>query len=138
MLARRFLWVVAGITILVALGALAYRLFEPQLMKFALIPTVHFEGAAPADERAYQRAEMWIARPDIANNASLWTPAGVKRDGEKKALLFFIHPTSYLQRSRWNAPLDNVEANDRAALFLRGQASAFNAQPWVVVQAERL
>src|SRR6185312_11558493 len=32
----------------------------------------------------------------------------------------------YLERAQWNAPLDNQEANDRAALFLRAQASAFN------------
>ena len=44
-----------------------------------------------------------------------------------RAAVFAIHPTSYLDRSRWNAPLDNQEANDRAALFLRAQASAFNA-----------
>ena len=43
------------------------------------------------------------------------------------AAIFFIHPTSYLNRAHWNAPLDDAEANDRAALFLRGQASAFNA-----------
>ena len=32
MLARRFLWVIAGLTILFMAGLLAYRLFEAQLM----------------------------------------------------------------------------------------------------------
>ena len=40
--------------------------------------------------------------------------------------MFFVHPTSYLNRAHWIAPLDDAEANARAALFLRGQASAFN------------
>ena len=48
------------------------------------------------------------------------------------AAVFFIHPTSYLDRAHWNAPLDDAEANGRAALFLRGQASVFNeaGQVW--------
>jgi peptidoglycan/LPS O-acetylase OafA/YrhL len=45
MLARRFLWVVAILTMLVVAGALAYRLFERQLMKLALVPTERFRSA---------------------------------------------------------------------------------------------
>ena len=132
MLARRFLWVVAGLTILFMIGALAYRLLEPQLMKLALVPTVRFESAPAVDPEIYRRADMWIARPDIANNPSTWTPKGVKRDGEKKAIVFFIHPTSFLEKSHWNAPLDDKESQWRARLFVQSQASAFNdvAEIW--------
>src|SRR3954468_21539180 len=126
MLARRFLWIVAGLTMLVMAGALLYRLFEPQLMKLAMVPTAHFETAPAVDPHAYDRADMWIARPDIANNPSLWTPPGVSRSGQVRAEIFFIHPTSYLQKSRWNAPLDDQESQWRARLFVQSQASAFN------------
>src|SRR5690349_8534280 len=74
MLARRFLWIVAGLTVLVMAGALLYRLFEPQLMKFALVPTSRFQSAPAVDPHAYDAAGMWIARPDIPGNPSLWTP----------------------------------------------------------------
>src|SRR3546814_3177453 len=68
-----------------------------------------------------------LARPDIRqNNPALWTPAGVTTDGSGQAAIFFIHPTSYLERSKWNAPLDDKESADRARLFIQGQASAFN------------
>lgn len=40
--------------------------------------------------------------------------------------VFFVHPTSYLDRSRWNAPLDHPESQERAQIFVRGLASAFN------------
>src|SRR5689334_15254061 len=63
MLARRFLWIVAGLTLLVMAGALLYRLFEPQLMKLAMVPTTQFQSAPAVDPRAYARADMWIARP---------------------------------------------------------------------------
>jgi hypothetical protein len=69
---------------------------------------------------------MWIARPDKPGNPALWTPEGFVPAADPKAALFFLHPTSFLDRTRWNAPLDNQDANARAELFLRGQASAFN------------
>lgn len=127
MLARRFLWLVAGLTVLVMLGALGYRLFEPQLMKLALVPTAKFEAAAPPATGAYAPPAMWIARPDIAGNPSLWLPPGVAREPPGEAEIFFIHPTSFLQRSRWNAPLADSESQWRARLFVQSQASAFNA-----------
>ena len=70
---------------------------------------------------------MWIARPDIPGNPALWTPAGYTPEAKPKAAVFFIHPTSYIGRDHWNAALDDAETNARAAIFLRGQASAFNA-----------
>jgi len=51
--------------------------------------------------------------------------------------VFFVHPTSYIPTNidsdiRWNAALDDEEAQDRAKLFLRGLASPFNraAEIW--------
>ena len=125
MLARRFLWVVAILTMLVMAGGLGYRLFDAQLMKLAMIPGERFEAKAAAP-LAYDKPALWIARPDIAGNPSLWTPPGVARGGAVQAEVFFIHPTSYLQRARWNAPLDDSESQWRARLFVQSQASAFN------------
>jgi hypothetical protein len=125
MLARRFLWIVATLTILFVAGAVAYRLLEVQLMKLALVPTTRFEGGTGA-ALGYEPASSWIARPDIGGNPSLWTPPGVKRSGRIAAEIFFIHPTSYLERGHWNAPLADRESQWRARLFVRSQASVFN------------
>ena len=47
--------------------------------------------------------------------------------------VFFVHPTSFLDRSQWNAPLDHAESQNRARIFVRGLASAFNraSEIWV-------
>ncbi|RPF72661.1 DUF3089 domain-containing protein [Aurantiacibacter spongiae] len=59
--------------------------------------------------------------PSSSNRAS--SPPG----SEPPAFaVFFVHPTSYLQRSNWNAPLDDAESQSRARLMVRGMASAFN------------
>lgn len=131
-MARKFLYVVAFLIVLVIAGAFSYRLWGPQLIRFALVPRTAFVAEPDVDSRAYDHARMWIARPDIANNPSLWTPEGYAPAARPPAAVFFIHPTSYIGGSLWNATLTDAETNARAAIFLRGQASAFNAvgQVW--------
>jgi hypothetical protein len=138
MLARRFLWVVAGVIIVVFIGALTYRLFEQQLLKTAMVPTVTFQAKAAEPALRYESTASWIARPDIPGNPALWLPTGYAaptpegsrlEEGAKepeKAAVFFIHPTSFLDRSTWNAPIDDPDSQQRARLFVRHQASAFN------------
>ncbi len=126
-LARKFLYVVAILIVLTLAAAFAYRLFGVQLTRFALVPSARFEALPRVETNAYADARLWIARPDQPGNPALWTPEGYRPATDAPAAVFFIHPTSYLDRSRWNAPLDDARANDLAATFLRGQASAFNA-----------
>lgn len=125
-MARKFLYIVAVLIILVIIAAFSYRLFPGQIMRAAFAPTAAFEAQKPVAVNAYADSKLWIARPDIAQNPALWTPA-IPQAGERPDhATFFIHPTSYLARAHWNAPLDDQEANERAALFVRGQASVFN------------
>ena len=125
--AVRFLWVVAGLTVLVIAGAVAYRIFEQDLMRFVMVPKGEFEEVAMPAGASYAQAGLWVARPDIPNNPALWTPEGFEAASEPEASVFFIHPTSFLESSAWNAPLDDEESQTRAALFVRSQASAFNS-----------
>jgi len=127
MLARRFLWVVAGLILLVLIGLLVFRLFGNQLLRFTMVPTVAFENAPPAAPNAYARADMWLARPGLRDDPSLWIPPGIARpSAPARASIFFIHPTSYLEKGHWNAPLDDQESQRLARLFVRSEASAFN------------
>lgn len=126
LLARKFLYVFIFLILLVVAGVFAFRYFGKDLMKAALIPSATFEGGPKVAPLAYQDAAMWFARPDIANNPALWTPANFKPGEKPAAAVFFIHPTSYIDRTHWNAPLDDQRAIETAKVFLRGQASAFN------------
>lgn len=125
-MARKFLYIFAGLIGLVIVAGFAFRLFGLQLMQAAMVPSATFEAPAAAKPDAYAASDMWIARPDKANNPAMWLPPGVTKEASAKAAIFFIHPTSYLKRSAWNAPLDDEDANERAKLFVRGQASVFN------------
>lgn len=123
-MARKFLYAVVVLIVIAVASLFAFRFWGPQLMRAALVPSapVVILPAPPS----YAGAEMWIARPDKPGNPALWTPKGYTPAAAPKVAVFFLHPTSFLDRNRWNAPLDNQEANARAELFLRGQASAFN------------
>lgn len=124
--AIRFLWVVAILTVLVVAGAILFATFQERLFRWALVPTAEFAEVPMPEGATYRDAAMWIARPDIPDNPSGWLPQGVAPGGEQQASVFFIHPTSYLERTAWNAPLDHQESQWRAGLFVRSQASAFN------------
>lgn len=130
-MARKFLYIFAALIVLVIAAALAYRLFGTDLMRMALTPGESFRRQASVQASAYDDPKLWLARPEIPGNPALWTPEGYAARAADvngpKAAIFFIHPTSYVSRDHWNAPLDDRETNDRSALFLRGQASAFNA-----------
>lgn len=125
-MARKFLYIVAVLIVLALAATFAYRIWGAELLRQAMVPGGRFESQATLPADSYARPEMWLARPDMPGNPALWVPEGFAAADKPAAAVFFIHPTSYLNRARWNAPLDDREANDRAALFLRGQASAFN------------
>ncbi len=126
MLARRFLWIVTGLVLVVLAAAIAYRLFAPELMRAAFVPSVSFTADRRPPGPDYRGPALWIARPDIAANPSLWTAGDAAPTPAPGASVFYVHPTSYLERTHWNAPLDDAVSQQRARTFVRSQASAFN------------
>ena len=69
-------------------------------------PKGHFEDPPQGAGRIIEAAS-WLARPGMADDPSHWLPEGVDTIGaEEAAATFYIHPTTYLERDRWNAPLD--------------------------------
>jgi len=132
--ATRFLWIVAIITMLVIAGAIAYRIFQAQLLKWVLVPSVEFTERPMPDGRTYRDASMWIARPGLADDPSQWRPRDIPAPPSPRASIFFVHPTSFLEKNAWNGPLEDPQGCEqgdacsqwRASLFVRSQASAFN------------
>lgn len=125
-MARKFLYVVAALIVLVIAAAFVYRIWGMQLIRLALVPGETFRVQAAIPSRDYDDARLWVARPDIRGNPAQWTPAGYAPSPHGEAAVFFIHPTSYIRRDHWNGPFDDAETNARTDILVRGQASAFN------------
>lgn len=126
--ARIFLYVIAAIIGLLLLAGITWSLFQKELMQAAFLPSEKFVQLAPLTPKAYAAPQMWHARPDMGSpNPAEWLPVGEKPVAARQAALFYIHPTSYIDRSHWNAPLDSQDANEQARVRIRNQASAFTA-----------
>ncbi|MDE2620273.1 MAG: DUF3089 domain-containing protein [Sphingomonadales bacterium] len=131
---RKFLYVVAVLVGLFIIGRLALTFWGNDLARLALVPSTRFERAAPLPADAYADPAMWLSRPGTRDDPARFRPAGLAPDAAPlPAAVFFIHPTSYVSRAHWNAPLDDTEANRIARALVRALASPFNASPqlWV-------
>jgi hypothetical protein len=137
---RKFLYFIAFCIVLVIAGRIAYELFQKELAQIALVPSAEFAPVKPLDANAYEDPVLWYSRPGIGvSDPARWQPAYAADRGllptpaeaaGKPFAVFFVHPTSYLNRSSWNAPLENggdPEAERIARIYLRGMASPFNA-----------
>lgn len=137
-MAKKFLYFVAACIVIVLVAGIIYKRFEAEITALALVPTAEFAEVQPLDENAYENPALWYSRPGIGvNDPSRWQPlfAGEDappQDGASPArpfAVFFVHPTSLIDRTRWNATLDeaDAEAERIARTYLRGMASPFNA-----------
>jgi len=128
-MARKFLYFIAILIFLAVAGAIAFSAFPGIFMRTAYVPTADFEEQEVIARSAYADPEMWFVHPDKSDNPASWQPSNYVSDAGPMGLaaIFFVHPTSYLDRSRWNARLDDPLTNTRARLFIRGEASVFNA-----------
>ena len=152
-LARKFLYFIAAIIILILAAGVVYQLFPGWIARTAFVPSAEFKPQAAVAPNAYDDPKMWFARPDMEKNPSAWRPAadGSETPGTENpeagdrlippakaaqttaetpfpkgdAAVFFVHPTSYYSRSSWNAPLEDRDSDHRANLFVQGMASAF-------------
>ncbi|BAK66734.1 hypothetical protein SLG_20590 [Sphingobium sp. SYK-6] len=137
-MARKFLYVVAFLTALAIAAMIAFSFFGPKLMQSAMVPRGGFVEPAPLPPGFYDRAEGWISRPgNRRDDPARWQPATLKMPPAApdvvKAAVFFVHPTSSFETTRWNTPVNDPVSSAQAERFVRLQASAFapSGEVWV-------
>lgn len=132
-MARKFLYFIVVLIVLVIAALLALRIWSAELTRFAFVPRGQFETLQPLPANAYADPKMWVSRPGTANDPAQYRPEGVATSAKGRAYVFFIHPTSYLARDHWNGPIDDKDTRHRTDVFVRGMASAFNGEAAVFV-----
>ncbi len=151
MAARIFLYIVAFFIVLAIGAAIVWNVFQDELLEMALVPDQPVEVLDAVEQSAYANRRMWLARPDKDESPTDWLPQGYGEDGEFSATdlaenivsepvepveeeetadhprlpVFYVLPTTYLKRDRWNAPIYDPEARFRQLRFASSQASAF-------------
>lgn len=132
-MARKFLYFIALLIVMVIAALLALRIWSTELTRFAFVPRVAFEAQQPLRAGIYDDPAMWVSRPGTANDPAQYRPEGTPATPQGKAWVFFIHPTSYLARDHWNGPVEDNDSRYRTELFVRGMASPFNGAAAVFV-----
>lgn len=138
-MARKFLYVVAFCIVAALAAALLLALFPAQLTRWATVPSIAFAPVKPLEANAYEDPALWYSRPGIGKtDPARWQPPAATGGGaapvppakaSRPFAVFFVHPTSFLSRNAWNAPLEkggDPEAERITRIYLRGMASAFN------------
>lgn len=135
-MAKKFLYIIAGLILLFLAALLVLRVWAQELTALALVPSAEFTEQETLTDNAYADPAMWYAHPQMAgDNPARWQPDFASDRGllptpadpsPPEFAVFFIHPTSYLSRSSWNAELGNEDAEDLARLYVQAMASPFN------------
>ena len=129
MLARRFLYIIAGLIVLVLAAGIGWNLFQDQLFRLAFVPGSSFDAHTAGPAPDYGRAAAWLSRPDLPNDPSRWTPPGEPVTGAAKApevAVFYVPPTTYFGKASWNAPIAHADSRRWLRVFASSEASAFN------------
>lgn len=128
MCARRFLTLIFILTLIFVGGAFALYQWGDQVLVRMATPTGHYQEPPKGSGPDYSKPESWIAKPGMTDDPSRWLPEGVAPvKAAEAAASFYVHPTTYLDRDRWNAPIDAAgEPARRANVFVETQAGAFN------------
>jgi len=126
LLARRFLYLIAGLIVLTLAAGIGWTLFQDQLMRLAFVPGVRFnaDGAGPPPD--YARPAAWLSRPDLPDDPARWLPKGETRAARPEVAVFYVPPTTYFGKASWNAALDDTDSRKWLRVFGQSEASAFN------------
>ncbi|PKB25989.1 Protein of unknown function (DUF3089) [Novosphingobium kunmingense] len=127
-MARKFLFFIAFCIVVYVAGRAALQFYPGALTQAAFTPSVAFKPQPALAKNAYDDPGLWIARPGMGgSNPALWAPAGPVEDAPALSVpVFFVHPTSYVSKKHWNAPLDDAQSRRVAETMVRGEASVFN------------
>ena len=127
-MARKFLYFITFCILVYIGGRLALQFYPEALTRATFTPSGKFEPQPALAANAYDDPGMWLARPGMgAASPALWLPEGLEEDAQALTVpVFFVHPTSYLKKDHWNAPLDDAQARQIAETMIRGEASVFN------------
>lgn len=133
-MARKFLYLVALVIVIVVGARLALSFYPDAMTRTAMTPSGGFEAQPALKANAYDDPALWFARPGRPGpDPVVWQPKGLLPEAARyDVAVFFVHPTSYLKKAHWNAPLDDPQARKIGETMVRANASVFAqaAQVW--------
>lgn len=93
-----------------------------------IIPTMRFAESPLSPQADYSQLDSWASHPRKNDYADKTPPTTTpEAQAQAKADVFFIHPTTYLKATGWNADVKDTELNHATeSRAIMHQASVFN------------
>ena len=125
-LAAKFLLAIVAVVVLI-LAVFIWISSDPgRSLRLAFTPGEPFK-APSGGALDYTDPGLWAALPGKASTAGELPEGVVSIAQVPEADVFYVHPTTYLSRDFWNAPLDDDMANTRVdKSMIRGHGSALS------------
>jgi len=125
---KKLAWIIGALVAVTLVTGFIYRdLVMLMVFKSYVKPGTSFAETPAPQAPDYSNPQNWAALPGREDNAD-FTPEGVS-DGQAEAAVdvFFVHPTTFLSSTGWNAPMgDEASGKWVDDAVMRGQASVFN------------
>ena len=67
-MARKFLYVIAFLVVVVIAGGIALSFWSRELTELVFVPSGEFEEQAALQDNAYEDPAMWISRPGMGES----------------------------------------------------------------------
>jgi hypothetical protein len=126
-LARRFLYIIAGLIVIVLIAGIGWTLFQDKLFRLAFVSSEPFDARTAGPAPDYRQASAWLSRPNLSNDPSRWRPAGeAPPAAAPQVAVFYVPPTTYYAKTSWNAPISDPDSRKWAGVFAASEAIAFN------------
>ncbi|MDZ3831371.1 MAG: DUF3089 domain-containing protein [Sphingopyxis sp.] len=84
-MARKFLYFIAAIILLILAAGVVYQLFPGWLARVAFVPSADFQQQAAPEPNAYDDPAMWFARPGMEDDPSTWRPQLAEAEAREAA-----------------------------------------------------
>jgi len=121
--------VLVGFFIISAIALGLWMNSDPtRMLRIAFTPSHSFADDTLEPQRDYKKDVNWAALPTKASHATD-KPQGIFDIAVvPETDVFFVHPTTFLGTGHWNAPSEDIDANDRIDnRVMKMQASVFNS-----------
>lgn len=116
-----------GLLVLLVLAFVFREKITNTIIKRTMVPQQDFASSTPPPAPDYALDSAWAALPQTEEGSDVIYEGLPRADNLSGVAVFFIHPTTYMSKLDWNAPLDAADARTRIDdLVMPGQASAFN------------
>jgi len=125
---KKWLWIIGGmIAVAVVVGFIFRDLLFFMAFRASVKPATAFTDTVAPPAPDYSKSEHWAALPDREDAADFTLEGVIDGQATADVDVFFVHPTTFLNSSGWNAPMGYKPADNYVKnAVLPGQASVFN------------